>query len=161
MEHWNSKEPAVSLVSHRQECSSSSDPVFGLDLRWHIQEKYEVSGVTCGTQLTSSGTRLVQWTWVTALFDVLVDSYWLEPNQRECDDWLSWKTVLEAELVGLPSGAFDEQSMHVDTILWHLLDVVRSVVSDVRLELECIDRRLRLSRIGLQRGSHETLREEE
>jgi len=126
-----------------------------------MEEQDEVGRVTCGTQLTTPGTRLVERAGEATGFEILRHIYRLQPDCWELDDWHSWITVFYTASAEVPLGALQVEAVDVDAIRWRFLNLVSKDVLDVRTELKGIDRCLSLSRIALQGSSHEALREEE
>jgi hypothetical protein len=126
-----------------------------------VQEEDEVGGVTCGTQLSTSSTRLVQWARVATALDIVSNVDWLKPNYWELNNCLSGCTVLDSGGLHAPLSTFKEESMDIDTVLGNDLNVVLVEWPYICPVLKGIDWSPGLSCVSLKSSSHETLWEEE
>ena len=150
-----------SIIRHAEECSTSTNPIVSMLLRWQVHEQHEVSRVSSSTQLSRSKTGLVEWALVSSL---QVEIYWqerLKPDHREVNEWNLWIGVFDDLFGVVPFRSLEEHSIDVNSNFRCLCNIILHDALDVGLEGKRVNGRHSCSRIRLKRGSHETLWEEE
>jgi len=131
-------------------------------LHWQVQVEDEVGRVTCGGERTSSFGGLVNWAFVRVSIVDLVSLARQNPNTLHGGEEHSRLRFLDGLLLLVPSGAFHEKTMDVDTIFWRFAEVILLLIrDDDEVELDVINGDDVLSGKVLSSTCQEGLGEEE
>lgn len=150
-------------VSERQEQGhAGSSPSVLVLVAGQLNHQTVVGRVTGGRQGARSGEHLVGGAHVDAVGRCHTVALGHEPDDRHFSVQLLGVRVVQDVSRAVPARTLHEHTIDVATIVWFLSDLAQRVlVNDLEVELELIDGDNVLSGVVLQRGSEESLGEEE
>jgi len=141
-----------SVTQTSQHCHALFDPMSFLMFFLHRKPNVEdeVGGVTSGGKSTCSSSGLVNWTLVRVTIVNLVFDLWNDPNCLHLSVQYFRQWFVQSFFLFIPSASFNEQTIHMDSILRWYRKIVFAVIWKYReIEVDCVDSYHVLSRIVL------------
>jgi len=124
-------------------------------LHWQVNVQHEVGGVTSGGKGSCSSSLLVNWAAVGVSIVNVSLVLWHDVDHLHIGVKNLWIRLFQGFLSVVPSAAFNEKTVDVNSIFWWLAGVYLSLVKDLKVHVDLINGNDILSSIVLFGASEE------